>query len=152
MQLQALPQTARGFLRISGADQQIQRSAVLLQQVGGDMGADVSGGTSQEYRHVAPAQKAIVKSIQRIMSPLPLRKTPLVRAERNLEKVEKLIKLFEPFILHNEHDFAADNVEGCPTRCPKTRRPRSAITRDPLIGGITGSISTFRRCASGPIL
>ena len=62
-------------------------------------------------RMSAPAQKAIVKSIQRIMSPLPLKKTPLVRAERNLEKVEKLIKLFEPFILHNEHDFAADNVE-----------------------------------------
>lgn len=62
-------------------------------------------------RMSAPAQKAIVKSIQRIMSPLPLKKTPLVRAERNLEKVEKLITLFEPFILLNEHDFAADNVE-----------------------------------------
>ncbi len=62
-------------------------------------------------RMSAPAQKAIVKSIQRIMSPLPLRKTPLARAERNLEKVEKLIKLFEPFILHNEQDFSADNVE-----------------------------------------
>jgi long-chain acyl-CoA synthetase len=62
-------------------------------------------------RMSAPAQKAIVKSIQRIMSPLPLKKTPLVRAERNLEKVEKLIKLIEPFILHNEQDFSADNVE-----------------------------------------
>ena len=62
-------------------------------------------------RMSAPAQKAIVKSIQRVMSPLPLKKTPLVRAERNLERVEKLIKLFEPFILHNEHDFVADNVE-----------------------------------------
>ena len=62
-------------------------------------------------RMSAPAQKAIVKSIQRVMSPLPLKKTPLARAERNLERVEKLIKLFEPFILHNEHDFAADNVE-----------------------------------------
>ncbi len=62
-------------------------------------------------RMSAPAQKAIVKSIQRIMAPLPLKKTPLARAERNLEKVEKLIGLFEPFILHNEHDFVADNVE-----------------------------------------
>ena len=62
-------------------------------------------------RMSAPAQKAIVKSIQRIMSPLPLKKTPLARAERNLEKVEKLIELFEPFILHNEQDFVADNVE-----------------------------------------
>jgi long-chain acyl-CoA synthetase len=62
-------------------------------------------------RMSAPAQKAIVKSIQRIMSPLPLKKTPLVRAERNLERLEKLIELFEPFILLNEHDFAADNIE-----------------------------------------
>jgi hypothetical protein len=59
----------------------------------------------------APAQKAIVKSIQKIMAPLPLKKTPLAKAERNLEKLEKLIKLFEPFILHNEHDFVAQNVE-----------------------------------------
>jgi len=62
-------------------------------------------------RMSAPAQRAIVKSIQRIMAPLPLKKTPLARAERNLEKVEKLVGLFEPFILQNEHDFVADNVE-----------------------------------------
>jgi long-chain acyl-CoA synthetase len=62
-------------------------------------------------RMSAPAQKAIIKSIQRIMSPLPLKKPPLARAERSLERVEKLIQLFEPFILHNEHDFVADNVE-----------------------------------------
>ncbi|MGB8833447.1 MAG: SDR family oxidoreductase [Candidatus Sulfotelmatobacter sp.] len=62
-------------------------------------------------RMSAPAQRAIVKSIQKIMSPLPLKKTPLVKTERNLERLEKLIELFEPFILFNEHDFAADNVE-----------------------------------------
>src|SRR5437016_13478832 len=62
-------------------------------------------------RMSAPAQMAIVKSIQRIMAPLSLKKTPLARAERNLEKVEKLVGLFEPFILPNEHDFVADNVE-----------------------------------------
>jgi alcohol-forming fatty acyl-CoA reductase len=62
-------------------------------------------------RMSAPAQKAIIKSIQRIMSPLPLRKPPLARAERNLERVEKLVELFEPFILQNEHDFSAENIE-----------------------------------------
>ena len=62
-------------------------------------------------RMSAPAQKAIVKSIQRIMSPLPLKKAPLVKTERSLERVEKLIELFEPFILLNEHDFIAENVE-----------------------------------------
>jgi len=68
--------------------------------------------SKQRYERMsAPAQKAIIQSIQRIVSPLPLRKTPLARAERNLEKVEKLIELFEPFILLNEHDFVAENVE-----------------------------------------
>jgi long-chain acyl-CoA synthetase len=62
-------------------------------------------------RMSAPAQKAIVKSIQRIMSPLPLKRAPLVKTERNLERLEKLIELFEPFILLHEHDFAAENIE-----------------------------------------
>jgi long-chain acyl-CoA synthetase len=61
-------------------------------------------------RMSAPAQKMIIKSIQRVMSPLPMKK-PLAKTERNLERVEKLVGLFEPFILHNEHDFVADNVE-----------------------------------------
>ncbi|MBS1853474.1 MAG: SDR family oxidoreductase [Acidobacteria bacterium] len=68
--------------------------------------------SKERYQRMsAPAQKAIIKSIQRIMSPLPLRKPPLAKAERSLERVEKLIQLFEPFILLNEHDFVADNVE-----------------------------------------
>ena len=67
--------------------------------------------SKERYRRMsAPAQKAIVQSIQRVMAPLPLKK-PLAKAERSLERVEKLIELFEPFILHNEHDFVAENVE-----------------------------------------
>lgn len=63
-------------------------------------------------RMSAPAQKMIIKSIQRVMSPLPSAMTkPLAKTERNLERVEKLVGLFEPFILLNEHDFVADNVE-----------------------------------------
>jgi fatty acyl-CoA reductase len=73
---------------------------------------DAISVSKQRYRRMsAPAQKAIIKSIQRIMSPLPLRRPPLARAERSLERVEKLIQLFEPFILLNEHDFVADNIE-----------------------------------------
>ncbi len=62
-------------------------------------------------RMSAPAQRAIIKSIQRVAAAFPFKKTPLARADRNLEKVEKLIELFEPFILLNEHDFVAENVE-----------------------------------------
>jgi len=66
--------------------------------------------SKERYQRMsAPAQRAMIKSIQKIMSPLPLKK--LAKAERSLEKVEKLIELFEPFILQNEHDFVADNIE-----------------------------------------
>ncbi len=69
--------------------------------------------SKQRYQRMsAPAQKAIIKSIQRVMSAaLPIKKTPFAKAERNLERVEKLIELFEPFILRNEHDFVAENIE-----------------------------------------
>jgi long-chain acyl-CoA synthetase len=68
--------------------------------------------SKERYKRMsAPAQKAIIQSIQRVMSPLPLKKPPLAKAERSLERVEKLIGLFEPFILHNEQDFVAENVE-----------------------------------------
>lgn len=59
----------------------------------------------------APAQKAIVKQLQKLAPPLPALRSSLVRTERSLERVEKLIELFEPFILHNEHDFEAENIE-----------------------------------------
>jgi long-chain acyl-CoA synthetase len=64
------------------------------------------------YRRMsAPAQRAMIRTIQRVTAPLPLKKPPLARADRSLERVEKLIQLFEPFILLNEHDFVAENVE-----------------------------------------
>jgi len=68
--------------------------------------------SKERYQRMsAPAQKAIIRSIQTIMSAFPLRKAPFAKTHRNLEKVEKLIELFEPFILLNEHDFIAENIE-----------------------------------------
>lgn len=59
----------------------------------------------------APAQKQLVQALLRIVSPLPMMRSPLVRRERDLNKVEKLVELYEPFILHNEYVFEAKNVE-----------------------------------------
>ena len=50
-------------------------------------------------RMSAPAQKAIIQSIQRIMAPLPLKKTPLVKADN----VEKLSRALPP---EEREDFA----------------------------------------------
>jgi len=66
---------------------------------------------SRYQRLSAPAQKAIVRALSKGASPLPFLKQPLLRRERELEKVEKLIELFEPFILHNEHNFEAEHIE-----------------------------------------
>src|SRR5579862_3961136 len=54
MQLQRPPQPCLGLMGVSGANEHIQRRSVLFQEIRGDMAADVSGGTGQEYRHVAP--------------------------------------------------------------------------------------------------
>jgi hypothetical protein len=37
-------------------------------------------------------------------------KPPLAKAERDLVRAEKLIELYEPFILHNEHVFECENA------------------------------------------
>lgn len=58
-----------------------------------------------------PAQKAVVQGINRAASVLQMKKPPLARAERDLVRVEKLIELYEPFILHNEQVFEAQNVQ-----------------------------------------
>ncbi|HVB33144.1 MAG TPA: SDR family oxidoreductase [Patescibacteria group bacterium] len=57
----------------------------------------------------APAQKAVVRRINRVAAPI-FRRAPLARHERELEWVENLIALFEPFILLNHHVFEAENV------------------------------------------
>ena len=59
----------------------------------------------------APAQMILVQAINRTVEPIPFVRAPLARQERELEKVIKLIHLFEPFILHNDHVFEAANIE-----------------------------------------
>jgi len=70
----------------------------------------------------APAQKQVVQALQRILSPLPMMRSPLVRRERDLDRVEKIIELYEPFILHNEYVFEARNVELLSAALPEEER------------------------------
>jgi hypothetical protein len=68
--------------------------------------------SKERYRTLsAPAQKQLVQALLRIVSPLPMMRSPLIRRQRDLDKVTKLVELYEPFILHNEYVFEARNVE-----------------------------------------
>jgi Male sterility protein/haloacid dehalogenase-like hydrolase len=79
--------------------------------------------SKDRYRHLsAPRQKQVVQALLRIMAPLPMMRSPLVRRERDLDKVEKLIELYEPFILHNEYVFEAKNVELLSAALPPEER------------------------------
>ncbi|MDE3108713.1 MAG: SDR family oxidoreductase [Acidobacteriota bacterium] len=70
----------------------------------------------------APAQKLIVQIINRSLEPIPFLRSPLVHHERELEKVIKLVTLFEPFILHNNHVFEASNIERLDAALPPEER------------------------------
>jgi hypothetical protein len=54
VQLQSVPKPQLRVALIAAANQQIQSGIMLVEQVSGDMRADVPGSTGQEYRHVAP--------------------------------------------------------------------------------------------------
>ncbi len=66
--------------------------------------------SKQRYERMSvPMQKAVISGINRAAAALRLKKLPLARQERDLIRVEKLIELYKPFILHNEHVFEADH-------------------------------------------
>ncbi|HWY44962.1 MAG TPA: SDR family oxidoreductase [Candidatus Sulfotelmatobacter sp.] len=67
--------------------------------------------SKQRYERLSiPMQKAVVSGINRAAEILRFKKSPLAKAERDLNRAEKLIELYEPFILHNEHVFECENA------------------------------------------
>jgi thioester reductase-like protein len=67
--------------------------------------------SKQRYERLSiPMQKAVVSRINRAAVKLSMKKAPLARQERDLLRAEKLIELYEPFILHNEHVFECENA------------------------------------------
>src|SRR5262249_9931388 len=55
-----------------------------------------------------PMKKAVVSRINSGATTV-MKKPPLAKTERDLIRAEKLIELYEPFILHNEHVFECEN-------------------------------------------
>ncbi|HMD43184.1 MAG TPA: SDR family oxidoreductase [Candidatus Acidoferrum sp.] len=67
--------------------------------------------SKQRYERLSiPMQKAVVSRINKTAAALHMSKPPLAKAERDLGRAEKLIELYEPFILHNEHVFECENA------------------------------------------
>lgn len=72
----------------------------------------------RRYRALsAPTQKAIVRIFRRLF-----RARSLQRVERNLDKIEKLIELYEPFIHDNDHVFEADRIRLLDEALPAAER------------------------------
>jgi long-chain acyl-CoA synthetase len=67
--------------------------------------------SKQRYERLSiPMQKAFISGINRAAVSLHMKKAPLAKQERELIRAEKLIELYEPFILHNEHVFECENA------------------------------------------
>ena len=79
--------------------------------------------SKQRYERLSiPMQKAVVSRINRAAEKLSMKKPPLAKAERDLVRAEKLIELYEPFILHNEHVFACENARLLSAVLPEDER------------------------------
>lgn len=72
----------------------------------------------------APAQKAVLQALSRGASTFGFKTGPLTRRERELDRVIKLINLFEPFILHNDYTFEAMNVERLSASLPPEEKEK----------------------------
>jgi thioester reductase-like protein len=67
--------------------------------------------SKQRYERLSiPMQKAVISRINRAAVSMHMKKAPLAKQERELIRAEKLIELYEPFILHNEHVFECENA------------------------------------------
>jgi hypothetical protein len=79
--------------------------------------------SKQRYERLSiPMQKAVVSGINRFAEKLSMKKPPLAKAERDLSRAEKLIELYEPFILHNEHVFECENARLLSAALPDEER------------------------------
>ena len=80
--------------------------------------------SKQRYERMSiPMQKAVVSRINRAAVTLHMKKAPLAKQERDLGRAEKLIELYEPFILHNEHVFECENARLLSAALPAEERP-----------------------------
>jgi len=79
--------------------------------------------SKQRYERMSiPMQKAVVSRINKAATTLHMSKPPLAKTERDLVRAEKLIDLYEPFILHNQHVFECENARLLSAALPEEER------------------------------
>ena len=73
---------------------------------------DTIAVSKTRYRNVSlPRFRKLLQGLQRILASVAFEGESLARKQRALDKVHKVIELYEPFILDNEYFFAADHVK-----------------------------------------
>ncbi len=81
---------------------------------------DTISVSKTRYNNVSlPRFKGLLQGVQTILSSLALKGEGLARRQRALEKVQKVIELYEPFILDNEYFFAADHIKALAQALPE---------------------------------
>ncbi len=80
---------------------------------------DTIAVSKTRYTNVSlPRFQRLIEGARRVLSPLAFKGEPLARKQRALEKVQKVIDLYEPFILDNEYFFAADHIKALAQALP----------------------------------
>lgn len=70
----------------------------------------------------APRHKAIIRRVRRLLSKLPFKVRALQRVERAVGRIAKLVEIYEPFLLENEHVFEAENIRILSAALPENER------------------------------
>jgi long-chain acyl-CoA synthetase len=73
-------------------------------------------------RFSAPGQRALIRRLRRLAGWARLVREGLGYWERELDRVERIIELYEPFVLHNQQVFEADHVEWLARALPEEER------------------------------
>jgi thioester reductase-like protein len=80
--------------------------------------------SKKRYDRVSlPRWRAILEGVLRAISNLPVRADKLIRKQREYDRLQKIIELYEPFILDNEYYFAADHIKVLSAALPPEEVP-----------------------------
>lgn len=89
--------------------------------------------SKQRYERLSiPMQRAVVSGIKRVLTSLHLDTASLARAERSLIRAGHVIKLYEPFILHNDHVFECEHARLLSAALGPEERPLFAFAPESI--------------------